>query len=89
MAADKLAEDLKRRVGDLLFRRRTVPDRHGCRTQSRHAGSKANVTDDDATVIAKIARARVNGFPDHYSRPAVVEADREGYWARGSSTRPK
>ena len=57
--------------------------------RARHAGSKANVTDDDATVIAQIARARVNGFPDHYSRPAVVEADREGFWARGSSTRPK
>jgi Protein of unknown function (DUF5661) len=40
-----------------------------------------NVTDDDVTVTAKIARAHLNEFPDYYSRLAVMEADAEAYWA--------
>ena len=33
------------------------------------------------TVTARIARVRLNEFPDCYSRLAVVEADVEAYWA--------
>jgi uncharacterized protein DUF5661 len=40
-----------------------------------------NVTDDDVTVTAKIARAHLNEFPDYYTRLAVMEADAEAYWA--------
>ena len=41
---------------------------------------ETNVTDDDAVVTAKIARAHLNEFPDYYSRLAVMEADAEAYW---------
>jgi len=41
-----------------------------------------NVTDDDLTMTAKIARAHLNEFPDYYSRLAVMEAEAEAYWAR-------
>ena len=40
-----------------------------------------NVTDDDVTVTAKIARAHLNEFPDYYTRLAVMEAEAEAYWA--------
>jgi len=40
-----------------------------------------NVTDDDLTITAKIARAHLNEFPDYYSRLAVMEAEAETYWA--------
>ena len=40
-----------------------------------------NVTDDDVTVTAKIARAHLNEFPDYYSRLADMEAEAEAYWA--------
>ena len=40
-----------------------------------------NVTDDDVTVTAKIARAHLNEFPDYYSRLAVMEAEAEAYCA--------
>ena len=40
-----------------------------------------NVTDDDVTVTAKIARAHLNEFPDYYSRLTIMEADAEAYWA--------
>jgi hypothetical protein len=40
-----------------------------------------NVTDDDETVTAKIARAHLNEFPDYYTRLAAMEADAEAYWA--------
>lgn len=42
---------------------------------------ETNVTDDDVTVTAKIARAHLNEFPDYYTRLAVMEAEAEGYWA--------
>ena len=42
---------------------------------------ETNVTDDDVTVTAKIARAHLNEFPDYYTRLAVMEADAEAYWA--------
>jgi hypothetical protein len=42
---------------------------------------ETNVTDDDVTVTAKIARAHLNEFPDYYSRLAVMEAEAEDYWA--------
>ena len=42
---------------------------------------ETNVTDDDVTVTAKIARAHLNEFPDYYFRLAVMEADAEAYWA--------
>ena len=40
-----------------------------------------NVTDDDVTTTAKIARAHLNEFPDYYSRLAVMEAEAERFWA--------
>ncbi|HWK19010.1 MAG TPA: DUF5661 family protein [Solirubrobacteraceae bacterium] len=40
-----------------------------------------NVTDDDLTVTAKIARAHLNEFPDYYTRLAAMEAEAEAYWA--------
>jgi hypothetical protein len=42
---------------------------------------ETNVTDDDVTVTAKIARAHLNEFPDYYSRLALMEAEAEAYWA--------
>ena len=42
---------------------------------------ETNVTDDDMSVTAKIARAHLNEFPDYYSRLAVMEAEAEAYWA--------
>jgi hypothetical protein len=42
---------------------------------------ETNVTDDDVTVTAKIARAHLNEFPDCYSRLAVMETEAEAYWA--------
>jgi DNA-directed RNA polymerase alpha subunit len=41
---------------------------------------ETNVTDDDVSVTAKIARAHLNEFPDYYSRLAVMEAEAEAYW---------
>jgi hypothetical protein len=43
---------------------------------------ETNVSDDDALVTAKIARAHLNEFPDYYSRLAVMEAEAEAYWAQ-------
>jgi hypothetical protein len=40
-----------------------------------------NVTDDDETVTAKIARAHLNEFPDYYTRLAAMEAEAQAYWA--------
>jgi hypothetical protein len=42
---------------------------------------ETNVTDDDVTVTAKIARAHLNEFPDYYSRLAAMEAEAEAHWA--------
>lgn len=42
---------------------------------------ETNVTDDDVTTTAKIARAHLNEFPDYYSRLAVMEAEAETHWA--------
>ncbi len=42
---------------------------------------ETNVTDDDETVTAKIARAHLNEFPDYYTRLAVMETEAEAYWA--------
>ncbi len=42
---------------------------------------ETNVTDDDVSVTAKIARAHLNEFPDYYARLAVMEAEAEAYWA--------
>ena len=42
---------------------------------------ETNVTDDDVTVTAKIARAHLNEFPDYYTRLAKMEAEAEAYWA--------
>jgi hypothetical protein len=36
-----------------------------------------NVTDDDAIMTAKIARAHLNEFSDYYSRLAKMEAEAE------------
>lgn len=42
---------------------------------------ETNVTDDDVTTTAKIARAHLNEFPDYYTHLAKMEAD-----ARASRT---
>jgi Protein of unknown function (DUF5661) len=42
---------------------------------------QTNVTDDDVTLTAKIARAHLNEFPDYYTRLAVMEAEAEAHWA--------
>jgi hypothetical protein len=42
---------------------------------------ETNVTDDDITVTAKIARAHLNEFPDYYIRLTTMEAEAEAYWA--------
>jgi Protein of unknown function (DUF5661) len=42
---------------------------------------ETNVTGDDVTVTAKIARAHLNEFPDYYARLAVMEAEAEAHWA--------
>ena len=42
---------------------------------------ETNVTDDDVTVTAKIARAHLNESPDYYSRLAVMETEAKAYWA--------
>jgi hypothetical protein len=42
---------------------------------------QTNVTDDDVSVTAKIARAHLNEFPDYYTRLAVMEAEAEADWA--------
>jgi hypothetical protein len=42
---------------------------------------ETNVTDDDVSVTAKIARAHLNEFPDYYSRLAVMEAEAKAYWS--------
>jgi DNA-directed RNA polymerase alpha subunit len=43
---------------------------------------ETNVTDDDVTITAKIARAHLNEFPDYYTRLAAMEAEAEAYWAK-------
>lgn len=50
----------------------------GCRPVRDH---ETNVTDDDVTVTAKIARVHLNEFPDYYTRLAVMESEAEAYWA--------
>jgi hypothetical protein len=45
---------------------------------------ETNVTDDDVTMTAKIARAHLNEFADYYSRLAVMEAEAAAYWAAQS-----
>jgi Protein of unknown function (DUF5661) len=42
---------------------------------------ETNVTGDDVTVTAKIARAHLNEFPDYYTRLALMEAEARAYWA--------
>jgi Protein of unknown function (DUF5661) len=42
---------------------------------------ETNVTDDDETVTAKIARAHLNEFPDYYTRLAAMEAEADAYWS--------
>ncbi len=42
---------------------------------------ETNVTDNEVTVTAKIARAHLNEFPDYYSRLAIMESEAEAYWA--------
>ena len=46
---------------------------------------ETNVTDDDVTMTAKIARAHLNEFPDYYTRLAKMEAEAE---AEANGTAP-
>jgi hypothetical protein len=43
--------------------------------------AETDVTNDEETVTAKIARAHLNEFPDYYTRLAIMEAEAEAYWA--------
>jgi Protein of unknown function (DUF5661) len=45
---------------------------------------ETNVTGDDVIMTAKIARARLNEFPDYYTRLAKMEAEAE---ANGATPR--
>ena len=45
---------------------------------------QTNVTDDDVTVTAKIARAHLNEFPDYYTRLAKMEAEAEAETKRNA-----
>jgi len=47
--------------------------------------AQTNVTDDDITTTAKIARAHLNEFPDYYTRLARMESEAEAYWATRSA----
>ena len=47
--------------------------------------AQTNVTDDDITTTAKIARAHLNEFPDYYTRLARMESEAEAYWATRST----
>jgi hypothetical protein len=40
-----------------------------------------NVSDDDALVTGKIARAHLNEFPDYYRRLEKMEAEAQRYWS--------
>jgi hypothetical protein len=53
--------------------------RMGMDVELEHGTSdpQTNVTDDDATMTAKIARAHLNEFPDYYTRLAKMEAEAE------------
>ena len=42
---------------------------------------QTNVSNDDETITAKIARAHLNEFPDYYTRLAAMEAEADTYWA--------
>jgi uncharacterized protein DUF5661 len=42
---------------------------------------ETNVTDDDVTITAKIARAHLKEFRDYYSRLADMESEATAYWA--------
>lgn len=57
--------------------------RMGMQVELEHGtqDSETNVTDDDLTVTAKIARAHLNEIRDYYSRLAKMEAEAEAYWA--------
>ena len=46
-----------------------------------HASS-TNVTDDDATVTAKIALAHLNEFPDYYTRLERMEEEAKRDWSQ-------
>ena len=42
---------------------------------------ETNVTDDDEQTTGKIAWARLNEFPDYYTRLAEIEAEAKRYWS--------
>lgn len=41
---------------------------------------QTNVTDDDATMTAKIALAHLREFPDYYTRLDTMETEAEKKW---------
>jgi hypothetical protein len=49
----------------------------GHRARAGTRDPQTNVTDDDVTMTAKIARAHLNEFPDYYTRLAKMEAEAE------------
>ena len=83
------ARDIGQRIGidwatsrfdvEQLQRGMEVELEHGTRD------AETNVTDDDITTTAKIARAHLNEFPDYYTRLATMEAEAEAYWATHST----
>ena len=61
--------------------------RRGMEVELEHGARdpETNVTDDDITTTAKIARAHLNEFPDYYTRLAAMEAEAKAYWATHST----
>ena len=49
----------------------------------------ANVTDDDAQVTAKIARAHLNEFPDYYTRLERMEGEDEARLEGAGRLKPR
>jgi hypothetical protein len=79
------ARDAGERIGIDWARSRFDVDqfRMGMDVELEHGTQdhETNVTDDDVTVTAKIARVHLNEFPDYYTRLAVMESEAEAYWA--------
>ena len=57
--------------------------RRGLEVELEHGARdpETNVTNDDLTLIGKIAWAHLKEFPDYYTRLDKLEAEADAYWA--------
>jgi hypothetical protein len=84
----ELGPDEARRIGDSLGLDWGQVDleqfRMGMQVELEHGTREpeTNVTDDDASLVAKIALAHLREFPDYYTRLAEMEAEADTYWAK-------